>query len=210
MHAVEPYRQRAAAVQRYEQAVSHRRPTPSCSGYQRDHGAPGRPSCAPGARRPAATYLVVKNTPGPARHRGQRRWASWRSTSAAPRRWSSPEGPVALAKVLTDFAKDVPAARVQRGGGRRPGRRGRAEIKDDRRRCPSREELIAQAAVPAAVAGHRLARVLARRCRSSSSRFWTRSGKRRSRAPRRSSAGVRDAPPRTKEHRSHRTTDPQS
>ena len=100
------------------------------------HGAAGRRRCAPGCARRAASYQVVKNTPRSARRRGHAARSRCPSTSRARPRWSTAARTRwRWPRSLTEFAKDVPASRVQ---GRRwsTARRSPAPTdQGDRRRC---------------------------------------------------------------------------
>ena len=106
-------------------------------------------------RQSGSRYRVVKNTPGPARGRRTRRSRSWapkfENTTGVAYTGSDP---VALAKVLVDFAKDHPQL-VVKGGLVSGSQMLDAEGVKALSTMPSLPELRAQAARPAAGAGQR-------------------------------------------------------
>ena len=152
-HAFDPQRQRADA-RPSTRAASPRRPHAFLLGYQgitvpqvtelRDEGARERRRVRGG-----------EEHAGPARHRQPGAGRSSRSTSSGPTAVVfSREDPVALAKALTDFAKDVPAIKFK--AGLVEGRADRRRPDQGHRRAAQPRGADREAAVPAAVADHAL------------------------------------------------------
>ncbi len=187
-HADDPRRQRRASRR------VRRRPRPRAervrARLQGDHRSSGhraaRARCARAAASTSSSRTRWRCSPSTARRSPQLKEHFVGPTAVA----YNTTDPVALAKALTEFAKDVPAVQFKGGAGRGPGGRGRPD--PGHRQAAQPRGADREAALPDAVADHAASRACSRHVPQTSRWSSTRSGSKKE-GPARAEAEPGDA-----------------